>query len=98
MALARNTDPHTSHEAAMVHEINGAATSHRAMVRTLVERYPGHTSRELARRVHWRHRQMLGRHEVARRLADLERMGAVRKGDARHCNAGGRPGVTWYPV
>jgi hypothetical protein len=50
MALARNTDPHTSHEAAFDHEISGRATCNRELVRALVEQYPGHKSREEAER------------------------------------------------
>lgn len=98
MALARNTDPHTSHEAAFEHEISGRACTNRELVCALVELHPGHTSRELVEHVALTHRQFLDRYEIARRLADLERLGKVRKGAARECGAGGRAAVTWYPV
>lgn len=98
MALARNTDPHTSHEAAFMAEIHCETERRRREIKRLVERFPGHTSRELAKRVHWRRREALDRTEIARRLSELRERGDVVMGKSRKCNAGGRPGVTWYPV
>ena len=97
MPLARNTDPHTSHEAGLVHEVTGRATCNRELVRALVEQYPGHTSRELSVKMaaKWLLRD---RYEIARRLSDLEHMRLVSKGPARACRIGGRSAVVWYPV
>lgn len=97
MALARNTDPHTSHEAAFMVEILGETERRRREIKRLVERFPGHTSRELSVKMaaKWLLRDRYG---IARRLSDLEHMRLVSKGPARACRIGGRSAVVWYPA
>ena len=57
-----------------------------------VRGHPGLTSDELAEAVG------MQRHQPARRLPELERMGLVRKGEARPSRLSGRRGVTWFVV
>ena len=74
---SRNTDP--------------ASSRQQRLVRALVRRYPGRTSRELA---------LVGnidRYVVARRLPEIEPV-HVRKGDLRRCEVGGRNAATWWPA
>lgn len=87
---ARAADPATSHAAAADVTASGVRSAQCARVLAGVRDYPGRTSRELA--------VLLGmdRHAVARRTADLEHAGKVRKGEARPCTAGGKPAVTWW--
>lgn len=88
---ARASDPSTSAEAAAAATASGVRGEQAARVREGVRAWPGKTSRELA--------VLLGmdRHAVARRTADLEHLGEVRKGPARLCTAGGKKAVTWWP-
>ena len=86
---ARSTDPETSHEAAEAIKASGALATHQGIVLKAVRAFPGLTSAELA--IHCG----LERHEVARRLPELEVARQVRKGEPRAFR--GRKGVTWYP-
>jgi len=88
---ARRGDPSTSHEAAEHVTASGARQRHIAIVIDAVRRHPGRTSMELAPLCG------LERHEVARRTADAETTGAIRKGAARR-QANGRSAVTWWPA
>lgn len=91
-AVARNTDPVTSHIAGEEHTASGKRGRHIGIVIDTVHRHPGKTSAELAPLCG------LERHEVARRTADAERAGAIRKGQIRKCNTSGRSAVTWWPA
>lgn len=89
---ARSTDPITSHLASEEHTASGKRACHIAIVIDAVRRHPGMTSAELAPIC------KLERHEVARRTADAEKCGAIRKGEIRKCDIGGRCAVTWWPA
>ncbi len=58
----------------------------------LVRRWPGRTSLELAAQ------DDTDRYMIARRLADLEKHGYVRKAGKRECRIGGRPSQTWEAI
>lgn len=90
--MSRATDPSTSHAAAEQHVKSGKADSNRKKVLAGIEISPGQTSDELA--------DALGmdRHEVARRLPELEHQGMVRKGDKRKSWLTGNECVTWWPT
>lgn len=94
-ARAANADPVTSHEAAARMTQSGKAAANAAVVLACLRVHPGCTSRELSELIE---SPGIDRHETARRLPDLERAGAVRKGAARVCRAGGTKVVTWWPV
>lgn len=96
---ARSTDPATSHQAAARVKASGALGRHQRAVLEAVQRFPGHTSAELAER-------LVGNpdlaavtdlyHEVARRLPELAGV-HVRKGGARPCAVRGSSCTTWWP-
>lgn len=88
---ARRRDPSTSHLAALEVTESGRASEQAAVVLDVVSRYPGLCSVEMTGYCD------LERHQIARRLPELERDGLVRKGAPR-TPLGGRPGVTWYPA
>lgn len=87
---ARALDPETSRLAADEHTASGKRGRHVGVVIDAVRRWPGRTSAELAPLCG------LERHEVARRTADAEQAGAIRKGLARRCETSGRQAVTWW--
>jgi hypothetical protein len=90
---ARGRDPHTSHEAGMAVERKGTASDQRTQCLLAVERFPGHTSAELA--------SLTGfdRHMVARRLPELRERELVRNGlQSRSCTVTGNRAMTWYPL
>ena len=89
---ARNTDPHSSHDAAEHVTLSGARARQQALAVTAVEQYPGHTSLELAQRAH------MDRYMLARRLPEVERIEAVRRGQERRCSVSGRLACTWWPL
>jgi hypothetical protein len=92
---ARRTDPVTSHEAAEFAEASGTIGHQQEIVEALVRKHPGNTSAELA----WSEdAKGLDRYAIARRLPELERLGLVRKGEARICSESGRRAVTWEVV
>lgn len=89
---ARVSDPVTSHLAADDHTASGKRGRHIGIVIDAVHRHPGKTSAELSPLCG------LERHEVARRTADAQECGAIRKGAIRRCNTSGRSAVTWWPA
>lgn len=91
-AYARSTDPHTSHAAAAEHRASGRQATNMLTVARAVRRHPGRTSAELAELCE------LERHEVARRTADAEHRGMIRKGESRRCCTSARLAVTWWPA
>ena len=94
-ARARNSDPETSHEAASRHNRSGKSKANCEIVLALVRAWPGMTSVELhGTQVD----SCLERHEVSRRLSDLERKGLVRKGPEKVCEVKGTSMVTWCPT
>lgn len=85
-ALAKRTDPITSHLAARAITESGAADGMRRRVVALVAQNPGRTADELADLMGEPHR-----FRVARRLSDAKNAGQLKQGDPRD----GR--VTWWP-
>lgn len=98
-AMARVTDPPTSHQAAKQHEEK--LSERRAQVLELVRAYPGETQGELALRFHTRW-PALGILVAAatphKRLPELEKMGLVRRGPERLCRDSQYLAATWWPV
>lgn len=90
--MSRAADPATSKAAADSAAASGRASSQREAVLAAVRAAPGRTSDELAAGMG------VGRHMVARRLPELERLGLVRRGEARASRVGGRAGLTWWPA
>ena len=91
-ALARNTDPISSHLAAADVEKSGKADAQRVQCLEAVRRYAGQTARELSKKTG------LDRYMLNRRLPELAKAGKVQRGDIRPCGAGGRPSLTWWLV
>lgn len=87
--IARATDPETSRLAADEITRSGARDAQAAEVLRRLREHPGSTSMELAG-------LGLDRYAIARRLPELERLGLVRRGDARTCQTG-RLALTWWP-
>ncbi len=89
-ALARNSDPHTSHEAARHVVQSGKHGEQMDEVRRLVREHPGHTALELTKYT------TLDRYQIQRRLSDLSRLGEIRANPTpRKCTVGGRLSCTW---
>ena len=87
---ARHTDPASSAMADAEHKASGKRERHLDRVMRLIGRHPGMTTRELAALSEF------DRYEVARRAADLKRLGlATHSPRPRECHAGGRPAVAW---
>ena len=89
MALARHTDPSTSHEAAERVERSGRGKTQQGICRDEVYRQPGQTSGEIAQATG------LDRYVVSRRLSEIK---SIRKGAARECTVLGSRQVTWWPI
>jgi len=87
---ARNTDPITSHMAALEITARGTRGRQQRLVLRIVIANPGKTSRELSDIC------ALDRYQVARRLPELEAAGVIEKGPIRRCTIGGRHSVTWW--
>jgi hypothetical protein len=88
---ARNTDPHTSHEAAEFMQASGKRAAQQQLTATAVAQYPGLTSLELARKC------KMDRYMLARRLSECEQAKQVRRGEAKRCSVSGRTALTWWP-
>jgi hypothetical protein len=93
-ARAADADPSTSHEAADRMNRSGRARANAAAVLALVAAHQWLTSRELSELPDCP--PGIDRHELARRTADLEKIGAIRKGPKRVCGKAGTKAVTWY--
>lgn len=92
--IARSTDPSTSHEAADLVTASGRRNRDAAHILAVVQAEPGLTYREIHQRIR---SQIAEPATIAKRLADLERTGAVAKGPRRTCRVGGNPCATWEP-
>jgi predicted ArsR family transcriptional regulator len=90
--LARSTDADSSHAAACEMVESGAYAAQMERVLALVRASPGSTSDELAQA------GGLARHAAARRLPDLEKRGAIKRGPLRASKVTGRKGLTWWPA
>jgi hypothetical protein len=93
-ATAALGDLDTSRQAAERMNASGATGRNAAVVLALVCRHPGSTSVELFEAQGFG--SDLDRHEISRRLADLERAGRVHKGPVRDCRVKLTPMVTWH--
>lgn len=93
--IARGTDPETSHLAGDHVTDCGARAVQKHQTLQAVKNFPGHTSRELARKIGGGTET---RYLLARRLADLEHDRKVRKGPARTCTCSGHQAHTWFLV
>ena len=88
--IARNSDPSTSHEAAAkIKPVR--ATQQRAILAGL-QKFPNHTSAELAQRLH------MDRYVVARRLPELRAALLVKSCEARSCAVTGHRAMVWRAV
>lgn len=85
-ALARQSDPNTSHIAAAKHNHSGRAKTNGQRVYDLVAKYPNHTGRELTAK-----QDDLDYHEIVRRLNQKR----IVKGKARICSISGNLCATW---
>jgi hypothetical protein len=92
MALARKTDPATSHQAAQQIERNGRAAKQRDACLLWVNQRPGSTAAEIAALAE------LERHVPSRRLPELRDAGLVVNGPARECSVQHTKAMTWLPV
>jgi hypothetical protein len=92
MALARRTDPSTSHSAARGMEASGAAGTHRMLCLLFVRQNPGKTSAEIAVAL------SLDRVAPARRMRELVDAGLVKEGPKRKCGVVNKACVTWLPI
>jgi len=79
MALARSSDPATSHAAAGAIEEHGTGRRQREICLEEVERFPGQTAAEIARNTG------LERHVPSRRLPELRDNGFVENGPSKIC-------------
>lgn len=87
---ARRTDPESSAAADTYHRASGKRERNLDRALRLIARHPGSTTRELATLDKW------CRYELARRCADLKRIGlATHSPRPRECQAGGRQAVAW---
>jgi predicted HTH transcriptional regulator len=88
--VSRINDPASSHEAEVEVNRSGVRRAHQEIILSTVRRHPGRTSKELTEFCN------LDRYQIARRLADLEKVDLVAKGRMRVCTMGNRSAVTWY--
>lgn len=98
-AMSRNTDPETSHQAALEHALT-TLSERRRQVFDLVNDFPGQTAGELARIMLRRFGHLpitVCAETPHKRLPELERLGLVRRGDARECGDSGYDRMTWWP-
>ena len=95
--MARATDPETSRIAANEQIVSGRRERHAAIILEWVKRWPGSTAVELVASAMLDHKG-ISRHEVSRRLPELESAGLVRRGDSRNCSFSGTKQLTWFPV
>lgn len=95
--MSRSTDPATSREAAKRQVRSGRARSHREAILHALQRNGGMlTAVELHGLLPERLR--IGRHEVSRRLPELEEAGLVERCLPRVCRVNERRMVTWCAV
>lgn len=90
LRLSRNTDPQSSHDAAVKVNASGKRDAQCGAVLRALANHPGSTSMELA------HFMGIERSITGRRLPDLEQQGKVKRGDLRPCSICKTKCVTWY--
>ncbi len=89
-AVARVSDPESSHEAARNITKSGKATSHRKLCLDFVRAHPGCTAGEIGKALG------LDRYVVGKRLPELRPDLLINRGQ-RVCNAHGTKMQTWRP-
>ena len=89
--LVRADDPPPSHEGA--EDVVRRLTKARQYAYEAILEHPGCTANELSEKVGDRDSRRIGR-----RLNELEKAGAVRRGLVRECKVTGRRGATWEPI
>lgn len=91
LTLSRNSDPGTSHLAAV--EVAPAIGDLQEWAARCVRERPGLTQRELGAAY-----CPTDPRKIGRRLAETERLGLTRRGEPRACTVSGRMAETWWPV
>ena len=92
IALARNSDPSTSHDAAERVENSGKASCHRNRILRGVKDHPGLTGAELGREIN------LSQAQVGRRINELRDAGLIRYGEPRMCREVHGQSVTLWAI
>ena len=94
-SASRDVDPDTSRAAERKHTRRGKRSDGMRVARSIVQREPGLTYREIAVRAPLE----LGAEgvEAQRRLNDLRKVGDVVSGPKRACRITGNPCQTWWP-
>ena len=87
---SRLSDPATSQEAEEHGNASGVRDGQARQIVEALRRHEGTTSAELARFAD------VDRYVSDRRLADLERLGLVAKGESRKCKVTRRNSITWF--
>lgn len=98
--MVRNTDPGSSHIAARRHVGTGHKQANQAIVRALVAQFPGRTSVELHAALKGADQDRINRHELSRRLPELEEAGLIHrcpKSQMRKCRIKNTHMLTWWP-
>lgn len=88
---SRSTDPSSSHAAESELNRTGQRASQQHRVLSMVRRWPGRTSRELAALAN------VDRYMVARRLPELAPH-KIQRGAMKLCQVSKRKAVTWLPI
>lgn len=89
--VSRSTDPETSAEAEQHINGSGQRATQQHRILSLVRRFPGMTSRELAARAN------MDRYIVGRRLSELAPKW-IRRSEKRVCGVSRLRALTWRPV
>ena len=89
IAVARNTDPETSHIAAAQVESSGTAASHRVMIRSYVLALPGRTAGEIAKAL-----GLPKNDTVSKRVKEIPE---IEYGPKRRCKVNGTAMQTLWP-
>lgn len=94
--MSRQSDPVTSHMAAVEMVVTGKKEGHQILVMNLVEEFPCCTYRELFT-YHCQKRDSIFTEvtQVGRRLKELETLGTVRRTPRRTCRIGKSIMTTW---
>lgn len=94
-AIARRTDPLSSHAAAARVTASGARAIQKDRAYKAVCQWPGRTSYELAEKIGG---GLESRYMLARRLPELAKDGRVERGGLRYCTVTGNLATVWHPV
>lgn len=98
--MVRTADPGSSHIAARRHVGTGRRQANQAIIRALVTQYPGRTSVELHAMLRGADQDRINRHELSRRLPELEEAGLIHRcarNQMRKCRIKRTHMLTWWP-